>query len=247
MDRHNGHFIWQSAGQSHVGMKRTLNEDAFLEDADNGLWAIADGMGGHDGGEVASRTIIESLTGTDGSGTLQEFLGDLKARLVFANQRILEQAQDSESGVMGSTVVLFSCFEDKGICLWAGDSRVYLFRGGRLNALTRDHSQVEEMIQRGLLNREEAEQSPARNVITRAVGVDEELQIDINMGELEDGDVYLICSDGLNGVLQHAEIEDILAGGTCESSVGTLIERTLENGAPDNVTAIVIRIHRQLV
>ncbi len=241
MERRHGHFVWQSAGLSHVGMKRTLNEDAYLENEDAGFWVVADGMGGHDGGEVASRTIIESLEGTNGSGSLQEFLGDLKARLVFANRRIWEQAQ-AGGGVMGSTVVIFSCFEDKGICLWAGDSRVYLFRNGRLNPLTRDHSQVEEMIRRGFLDREEAEQSPVRNVITRAVGVDEELQLDINMGDLQDGDVYLVCSDGLNSVLEHAEIESILAGGTCQTSVGMLIERTLENGAPDNVTAIVIRI-----
>ena len=246
MNRRHAQFIWQSAGLSHVGMKRTLNEDAYLENEDTGLWVIADGMGGHDGGEVASRTIIESLEGMDETNTLQEFLGDLKARLVFANQRILERAEVCESGVMGSTVVLFSCFEDKGICLWVGDSRVYLLRKGRLNPLTRDHSQVEELIQRGLLNRDEAEQSPARNVITRAVGVDDELQVDINMGDLEDGDVYLVCSDGLNSVLDHDEIESILVGGTCQSSVGMLIERTLENGAPDNVTAIVIRVQEAL-
>ncbi len=244
MQRRHEQFHWQSAGQSHVGMERTLNEDAYLENADIGLWAVADGMGGHDGGEVASRTIIESLEGTHGTGSLQDFLGDLKARLVFANRRIFEQSQ-AAGGVMGSTVVIFSCFEDKGICLWAGDSRVYLYRDGCLNPLTRDHSQVEEMIQRGLLNRREAEDSPARNVITRAVGVDDELKLDINMGDLQDGDVYLVCSDGLNSVLDHGEIESILADGTCNSSVATLIARTLENGAPDNVTAIVIRIHRQ--
>jgi serine/threonine protein phosphatase PrpC len=243
MNREQEKFSWNSTGQSHVGMVRQINEDAFLVDENLGLWAVADGMGGHEAGDIASKLVIDSLRTVSMPSNLHELLKDLRQRLMAANEEIFKHSKTlTVNGVMGSTVVTFLCYEGQGICLWAGDSRVYLCRLGQLQLLTRDHSQVEEMIRLGIWERNESENNPSSNIITRAVGVATDLKIDVTTGDVRDGDIFLLCSDGLNNVVSHNEIEKILVNEPCDESAQALIELALAKGAPDNVTVIVIHI-----
>ena len=153
-------------------------------------------------------------------------------------------AEAPERGIIGTTVAIFVGYEDQAICLWVGDSRIYLCRGRQLRQLTRDHSQVEELVKLGLLDRDEAESHPASNVITRAIGASDELKIDMVSGEIHEQDTYLLCSDGLNKVVPETEIGEILQSRGCDEAAGTLIDRALNYGARDNVTAVVVHVER---
>lgn len=236
-------MVWESAACSHVGTVRKVNEDAYLDRPDLGIWAVADGMGGHQAGDVASQTIIEALGTLRTESTREALLLQVQDRLKGANAALLRLAAERHDGaVVGSTVAVLAGFDGQAICLWAGDSRIYLSRNQELRQLTRDHSQVEELIKLGLLEREEAESHPQSNVVTRAVGAQDELKIDMVAGQLHGGDIYLICSDGLNKVLDHDEIAEILQSGDSQNVSKALIERAVEQGARDNVTAIVVTI-----
>ncbi len=236
-------LTWQSVGCSHVGTVRKINEDAFLDRPDMGIWAVADGMGGHQAGDVASKTIVEALGRMRAGRTREELLLQVREQLYGANDALLRLAAERRDGsVIGSTVAILAGFQGQAICLWVGDSRIYLCRNGQLRQLTRDHSQVEELIKLGLLDREEAETHPQSNIVTRAVGAQPDLQIDMIAGELHDGDVYLICSDGLNKILDHDEISSILQTSDGRNLAERLIERAVEEGAKDNVTSVVVTI-----
>lgn len=236
-------FSWQSASVSHVGSVRKVNEDAYLDSPEIGLWVVADGMGGHEAGDVASKMVVESFHDLQAPTDLQSFVDDLLLRLQTVNGDLVDYAErHAKNGVVGSTVAILVGFRDQCTCLWAGDSRVYLLRDGRLRQVTRDHSQVEELISLGLLDREEAESHPAGNVITRAVGAADSLAVDMVSHELQQGDVYLICSDGLNKVVSDREISEILRHGSCHTAVRSLIDGALRLGAKDNVTAVVVQV-----
>lgn len=240
------HFRWRSASCSHVGTVRKVNEDACLERPDIGLWVVADGMGGHRAGDVASETVVESLRGAVNPVSRESLLLDLQQRLKSSHERLQRLAAESpDRGVIGTTVAVLVGYQRQAICLWVGDSRIYLCRDRQFRQLTRDHSQVEELVKLGLLDREEAESHPASNVITRAVGATDDLKIDMISGDLHDGDIYLICSDGLNKEVPDAEIGQILQSGSCEDSARALIDRALDYGARDNVTAIVVQVVEQ--
>lgn len=236
-------FSWQSASVSHVGSVRKVNEDAFLDSPEIGLWVVADGMGGHEAGDVASRMLVDAFRNLPPPTARQDFLDNLLLRLQTVNGALVDYAEShAKNGVVGSTVAILVGFGDQCTCLWAGDSRVYLLREGRLRQVTRDHSQVEELISLGLLDREEAESHPAGNVITRAVGAADSLAVDMVSHEFRDGDIYLICSDGLNKVVSDHEIGEVLRQGTCTTAAQTLIDRALYHGAKDNVTAVVVQV-----
>jgi len=238
-------FAWHSAAGSHVGTVRKVNEDSCLERPGIGLWVVADGMGGHHAGDLASQTVVASLRNLDPPTSRESLLLDLQRHLQAVNEHLQHVAsQNPERGIIGTTVAILVGFQHQAICVWVGDSRIYLCRNRQLRQLTRDHSQVEELIKLGLLDRAEAESHPASNVITRAVGAAEELKIDTVSGELHEQDIYLLCSDGLNKVVPEAEIGEILQTQGCDQAVGSLIDRALEYGARDNVTAIVVHVER---
>lgn len=241
-----GSFTWNSASVSHVGTVRKINEDAYLDNPELGLWVVADGMGGHEAGDVASRMVVDSFRNLTFPTSRQQFLDDLLVRLQTVNSDLQDYAEENaRSGVVGSTVVILVGFEDQCTCLWAGDSRIYLLREGLLRQVTRDHSQVEELISLGLLDRKEAESHPAGNVITRAVGAADSLAVDVVSHGLHDGDIYLLCSDGLNKVVPDREICEILRHGGGQSTAQSLIDRALYHGARDNVTAVVVQFESQ--
>ena len=171
---------WESAFLSDPGPMRSVNEDAFLDAPDLGLWVVADGMGGHEAGQLASRMIVDALDQELPSGRLDDVIVEVKTRLHDVNRQLREIAVARYGGrIIGSTVALLIGYQNLGICLWAGDSRIYRYRGGLLTQLTNDHSQVEDLVQSGLLSRDNARHHPLTHVITRAVGALPELQLEL--------------------------------------------------------------------
>jgi protein phosphatase len=228
------------AGLTNRGMVRERNEDSILTDPSGTLWAVADGMGGYGNGDVASDIVIDCLAsipdGVDPGPALM-------ARLQEANRLVLERQRQPGMGRMGATVVAVLIFRAVAHVAWAGDSRAYLLRGGHLRPLTRDHSVVQEMVDRGELSREAAEGHPESHMVTRAVGGGEELEVDLISLPLAVGDWLLLCSDGLTRCVYEQTVEALLrtAKGP-QDACRMLLREALENGAPDNVSAIVVVI-----
>jgi len=235
-------YRWWSSCRTTAGRQRNVNEDAYLGLDEQGLWLVADGMGGHARGDVASRLIVEAFEDLVRPPSLDAFAQEVRARLALANQRMREEARRAGSDqLMGSTVVAFLAYKREWLCLWAGDSRAYLLRDGRLTQITRDHSVAEELVQRGELHRDQAASHPSANRITRAVGTQDQLVVDQYRSVLRDGDAVLLCSDGLNKEVGDDELATILDDYDCDEASRELLELTLERGARDNVTVAVIR------
>lgn len=235
-------LVFESVARTHVGKVRRINEDNFCERLDVGLWAVADGMGGHQAGEVASGMIVETLAQIDDFSSGYAFLGDVRESIQRVNRTLIARAAVMAPGsLIGSTVVVLLAFAGHYACLWAGDSRGYLLRGGRLEQITRDHSRVQELIDSGSLSRAEARHYARSNVITRAVGVTDRLALDTQQGPVQPGDLFLLCSDGLTGMVEDREIAALLQNPLLEAAADSLIERTLEQGARDNVTVVLVR------
>lgn len=233
----------RSQARSDVGCVRALNEDGlFTKDAlapDVGLWAVADGMGGHQAGDAASRLVVSHLAAVAPPSSGHGFLQAVEAALGAANgeMRALAAALPSPS-MVGSTVVALLAFAGHYACLWAGDSRAYLLRDGRLARLTRDDRVVQPMIEAGVLTPDQARRHWQANVLTRALGAEETPSLSLAEGQMRPGDVFLLCSDGLSDLVGDAELcESLAAPRPCASA---LVELALARGARDNVTAVVI-------
>ncbi|PIE83128.1 MAG: serine/threonine protein phosphatase [Candidatus Contendobacter odensis] len=236
-------FQWSSSGRSHVGMVRAINEDACLVFPEIGLWAVADGMGGHEAGNVASQMVVEALQHITPPQDWQTFLEEVKTRLYEVNTNLREEsARRYQNRTIGSTVVVLVAYGSQCACLWAGDSRIYRLRDGELQQLTRDHSHVQELVDQGLIASEEACKHPLANVITRAVGSSDDLQIDEMVYPLQSGDMFLLCSDGLNKAVSDAEVAHLLADSShnCQEAVNAFIHLALMRDVNDNVTTVVV-------
>ena len=236
-----GPFRWTSASRSHTGLVRAINEDACLEQPDRGLWAVADGMGGHALGEFASRLAIRSLTDLPAASSLAQYVADARERLQGANRRLRAEAAKRDVPIIGTTIAALLASARQCACLWAGDSRIYLYRAGRLSALTRDHSQVEAARSQRPLNCDDTLHRPPANVITRALGAADTLEIDAGMVEVIDGDVFLLCSDGLSNEVSEVAMELALLPGNCRQASQSLLELALQRGGHDNITVVVVR------
>ena len=234
-------FLWTSAGQSHVGRVREINEDAYLDQPERGLWAVADGMGGHAVGDFASRMVIETLSDIPSPISLLSYIADARERLQTVNQQLRAEAAIRKVQTIGSTVAVLLAYEGHCGYLWAGDSRIYLCRNGRLNLLTRDHSQLEKLKSQGQLNAEDAINHPAQNMITRAVGALDTLDLDEDTMEVNDEDVFLLCSDGLSNEVSEQEIRSALVPGKCRQASEALVNMALQRGGRDNISAVVVR------
>lgn len=234
---------WVSHGITHTGRVRRHNEDALLERPDIGLWVVADGMGGHSAGDVASQMIVDALGPINATDSLPDIINAIEDRLMEVNQQLLEMASSGEKQLtIGSTVVALVAHARLGLFLWAGDSRLYRHREGRLQQLSTDHSQVELYIEQGLIRREQASSHPHGNMITRAVGANEQLFLDMDLCRLKPGDRFLLCSDGLTKHVTDLELRDLLPEGDVAEASNRLIELTLARGAADNVTVVVVDI-----
>lgn len=239
----NGALSWHSYGITNVGKIREYNEDSLLQRSEAGMWAVADGMGGHHAGDVASQMIVNTLDKVHEGQPLHRFIDDIENRLILVNEKLIKKADESYIPItIGSTVAIMVACGHFCVYLWAGDSRLYRQRDGELRQLTTDHSQVQHYIELGLINPAEASKHPHRNIITRAVGATKKFFLDMDIQEIRPSDRYLLCSDGLTKHVMDSELEDILRAGPTERICWELVELTLLRGASDNVTAIIIDI-----
>ena len=232
---------WRSASLSDIGLLRSHNEDACIELPEQQVWLVADGMGGHEAGDLASRTVVEQVASLQPVERLSDRIEALTARIQAANTALAAEGRKRGASVIGSTVAGLLLDGRHAVCVWAGDSRVYRLRDGRLRQLTRDHRWVNELVERGVITRNDAEHHPLANEITRAVGADEALTLSVEMRDLLPGDSYLICSDGLHGEVEEDEITDILVNQHLGDACRALVAAAKRNGARDNVTVIVVQ------
>ena len=230
-----------SATRTDVGKIRKLNEDACLARPDIGLWTVADGMGGHTAGDLASQMIVNALAKIKPTPRLSELVDFVEHSVLGVNNRLFELGE-AQNQTSGSTVVVLLAAAPYCVYMWAGDSRLYRLRQGALQQLTTDHTQVELYIEQGLIERGDAEQHQVANMITRAVGAASELMLDLDMDELADGDRFLLCSDGLDKHLSDHDIAKCLGGGDVDSAAERLVAMTLERGGSDNVTVCVVDV-----
>lgn len=233
---------WISAAATDVGSKRRINEDALLERPEAGLWVVADGMGGHAAGDVASHAVVHPLSLVQRPDAFADFVEAVEDALMSVNHQLRDYATQELGGrTVGSTVVVLLLSARTGVCLWAGDSRLYRLRGGQLSRISRDHSAVQEMVDAGAITQEEADSHPKSNVITRAVGGSERLLVDAAVFAPETGDTYLLCSDGLYNEVAEDVIRRKLALAP-EDAVKQLLDEALHNGGRDNVSMVVVRL-----
>lgn len=238
---HDNEFFTFHTGQAtDVGCQREVNEDSFLSRPDYGLWAVADGMGGHAAGDFASFTIVKELNSVGVSGSSDDLQARFMERLTRANDAILEHAAEIDRGTIGATVVSLLIHGEDFACIWSGDSRLYLMRGGQLVQQSRDHTEVRALLEAGTITAEEAENWPRKNVITRAIGVTAQPQCDMVSGRLMLGDTFLLCSDGLTEHLNDADIAHYLGSLPPQEACDQMIRETLHRGARDNVTVIAV-------
>jgi protein phosphatase len=229
--------------QSHKGLVRQLNEDACLALPEAGVWAVADGMGGHAAGDVASSMVMDMLKTAVNSAGQAISAAMLSEALQDANQALVKYSKQQLLGTLaGSTVVVLFIEQDNYHLLWAGDSRCYLLRNNILTQLSHDHSQVNEMVAQGLLQACEAESHELANVITRAVGVDAQLDVAQYSDICQPGDLFLLCTDGLTKELPDNEIHQYLQHDDIADASKALLHSALVSGAKDNVTSILIKL-----
>jgi serine/threonine-protein phosphatase Stp1 len=235
----------RSAARTHVGTVRRRNEDAVLERADIGLWAVADGAGGHERGDYASSRIIAALREVDTALSGLSLVEEVKGSLAEVNREVRTKAATiGPNALIGSTVAVLLIWDDQCCCLWAGDSRLYRMRAGQLRQLSRDQSHVQDLVDRGEILPEAAAAHPMANIVTNLIGAFDRLVLEERHDRLEAGDILLLCSDGLSSALTDTEIADILTGSPVPAAADRLIERALDQGARDNVSAVVVEYTR---
>jgi len=232
---------WQSVHATHVGLVRKVNEDATLDRPDLGIWAVADGMGGHSAGDLASQMLVETLGRLRPQRDLSTFVEFAEHGILTVNERLLELSRIRRQ-VIGSTIVALLACGRHCAFLWAGDSRLYRLRDDRLEQLTTDHSQVERYVQMGLLARESVHSHPDANLITRAVGASNPLYLDCDMAELRIGDRFLLSSDGLDKHVPATGIAQCVRQPDLQRAAGQLVDLALERGGTDNVSVCIVEI-----
>jgi serine/threonine-protein phosphatase Stp1 len=225
---------------SHQGCVRSANEDSIACLPRERVWTVADGMGGHKNGQYASRKVASAIEAATIPEDLDCACEAVIGAIVAANDALFAESQASREQ-MGSTVVSLVIRQRRFAVLWVGDSRAYLYRGGALHQLTRDHTHVQEMVDRGLIDKAAAENHPMSHMLARAIGVQAEVRVDAFQDATEIDDIFVICSDGLHGVLSDIEISEIISK-LGRHSAEKLVEACLARGAPDNVTVAIVRV-----
>jgi protein phosphatase/serine/threonine-protein phosphatase Stp1 len=230
------------AATSHVGRVRKINEDSILSLPDMRIWVVADGMGGHEAGDFASQTIVDTIAMIPPELPPADLMRALRQTILAAHDRIYTAATTRFHTTVGSTVVALILTDTHFVAFWAGDSRLYRLRDGTIEMLTTDHSVVGEFVAAGEMTWDEAESHPHSNAITRAVGVGETLDLDKIRGEVAPGDRFLLCSDGLTKYANFATLQRMLDGAPIETVAEKLQSFALEQGGGDNVSIIVVDV-----
>ena len=234
---------FECVSRTHVGLKRKINEDSVLVETGRGLWAVADGMGGHEAGEVASAAVVDALRQLPMQRDLDVLAADAIQALQRVNAELIQLARSNASErTIGTTVVGLAIAGDRFRCFWAGDSRAYWIRGGEIMRVSRDHSLVQDLVDAGMIQPEEADNHENSNVITRAVGVRDSLEVDCVSGDALPGDLFLLASDGLTRVVKDEEMLRQLEATSLEQAADSMIQTVLERGAPDNVSLVIVKL-----
>jgi serine/threonine protein phosphatase PrpC len=243
-------------GLSDVGRKRQSNEDAYFFDDRLGLYIVGDGMGGHAAGEIASQEAVETVYGMvkRGIGNLHELADPVVEEDAHAACRLMESSiqaatymvfsmaeMDKSKSGMGTTLSALLVLGEYAVTAQVGDSRIYRVHQGKAEQLTEDHTLIAWQLKQGLITPQEAKKSPHRNVITRAVGNRDYVQVDTGLVKLHTGDKFLLCSDGLHGYLRDSDIAPIMALGA-QATVQKFIDLANERGGKDNITAVLLEI-----
>jgi protein phosphatase len=233
---------WPETGAAtHVGKLRQQNEDSYLVLPSSGVWAVADGMGGHSAGDLASSTLVGELKRIPPPSSAPDLLADCEARIVDANSWLRKISEERPGYVIGTTVAVLLVYAEFFACVWAGDSRIYRIRQSKIEQLSVDHTEVQELLSDGKMTAEEARSWPRRNVITRAIGTYDDLELEMTNGTLDDGDVFIICSDGLTTHVEDREILALAKNYPAQRACDFLVKMTLDRGATDNVTVVIVR------
>lgn len=228
----------EAYGVTDIGLHREANEDSYSILPDN-TYIVADGMGGHAAGDVASGLMVTAAEDALSRENIDETV--LKEAVLAGNKKILAEAElHPERKGMGTTATLLHCEEERAYWAHVGDSRLYLLRSGKLQQITRDHSYVADLLANGTITAAEAETHPQRNMLLRAVGVSEKLQVDAGAFDLQKGDKLLICSDGLTKMVSDEEIRDILQNRQGQQLAQSLVDKAISAGGNDNVTVVVV-------
>ncbi|EBA14516.1 probable phosphoprotein phosphatase [Roseobacter sp. SK209-2-6] len=231
---------YRYVAQTHVGLKRKVNEDSILALPDHDIWLVSDGMGGHQAGDYASRLIADAVAtmplGLDPAAKMHT----LRERIQDAHRAIQAEAENRGAGTIGATVVALILANGHFVGIWAGDSRIYRLRNGQIEMLTSDHSAVAEFVLAGKMSWDEADQHPQSNAISRAVGVGDDLELDKVRGEVIAGDRFLICSDGLTKYATFSMLENTLSNAPLETVGEQLMQIALSGGGADNISLIVV-------
>jgi serine/threonine protein phosphatase Stp1 len=229
-----------SHGLTHVGLVRARNEDAFFDRPDLGVWAVADGMGGHEQGDYASARALAGLAALRRPEDLEDFVDQVKTKLLLADRELRARAAALGAGaVIASTVVALLAYGEEFACVWAGDSRLYLLRGGELEQFSTDHSRVQELVSAGMLAADGAGGHPEAHIVTQAIGAGR-LTFGTRVGLIRPGDRFLLCSDGLTNMVADGDIARELAAAEPRIAAERLRDLVLARGAIDNVTTVVI-------
>lgn len=229
---------------THPGTVRGHNEDVFVDRPEIGLWAVADGAGGHQAGEVAADMVASALRAIPGTLSAEDTILQIRQRMTETHAALQDRAALQGSGtIIASTVVVLVVRQGRFGCLWAGDSRAYLLRNGDFRQITRDHSLVQELVDAGHLKAQDAEHHPRANVITRAVGASgETLELDMVTGGIRGGDRFLLCTDGLSKAVDEAALAGIMRADGPDRAADKLLAAALAHKARDNVTAVVLEV-----
>jgi protein phosphatase len=233
--------VFETGAVTHVGKVRERNEDSYLTRPEAGIWAVADGMGGHEHGDLASQTIIEALQSIEPPTSAAELLAHCETQVAIANDRLRKISSERGGAIIGATLAVLLTFDAHYACVWSGDSRIYVVRAGAITQLSRDHTEVQQLLAEGAITPKEAKTWTGRNVITRAIGVFDEPELEMSSGPLQPGDSFIICSDGLTNHVQDDEILNCVRANLSQQACDQLLELTLQRGAVDNVTVIVVR------
>ena len=236
-------MAFECVSRTHVGLRRKVNEDSLAVRTERGLWAVADGMGGHEAGDVASSKVTEALLGLPIVYGLDPLVECAVGALERVNRQLIELAGSTDvERSIGSTVVGLVIAGAEYRCFWAGDSRAYRLRGDDILQLSRDHSLVQSLVDAGMLTAGEALDHPNANVITRAVGVAPELKVETAGGEVQPGDQFILASDGMTRLVEDREMAAELRSGSMDEAADRLIKMVLARGAPDNVTIVIVKV-----
>ncbi len=237
-------FGWTAAAFTDVGTVRKINEDDYMSNSPQAHWAVADGMGGHDKGDVASQSISVALKVLEQPAEFTHFVDNIEDSLIAVNQKLQDLAGDGDS-LIGSTVAGLALHQQHALYYWAGDSRIYRLRNKKLSQLSIDHTFTQELVDQGKLSLDEVASHPNKNVITRAVGADYELFVDFEMTAIQADDLFFICSDGIEKEMSDEQVQALLNQHRDDLDVAgqQLMDTVLARNARDNVTFILVAIH----